>query len=152
MTIQSNGFECTIAIGDGFNLLVPTNLIAETISGVGMQPAQLNLAWMIGESTWRGFPVPIVSLEHLLTGKHARLRGSHIAIFRGSVDTTVLPFYGVALQAVPHSYTIKTDAEFVEGNTGKTLNYVDHYVTLRGVSAVVPSISAIERILIGGLS
>jgi len=143
--------DCTIAICDGFNLLLPQNLIADLVSRKGMRPADAaqSSPWILGDLTWRGLTMPVISIEQLVLRRLARLRGSHVAIFRGTTDPERLPFYAVPLQAVPHTYSVRLDREIAEREDAQSPDFTALKVTVRGVSAIIPDFNALETRILG---
>lgn len=140
--------SCTIGICDGFNLLLPDNLLADVISAIGIKALDDHEPCLIGRSEWRGLSLPIISAEELLRGRSARIRGSHVAVFHGTEDTSRMPFYGVPLQAAPHTYSISRPDELNVRDDSINLNYCLQKVRVRGVSAVIPDLESLEKRLL----
>ena len=145
---KASAAKCTIAICDGFNLLLPDNLIIDVISAIGIRSSENQNPWVMGELGWRGNPLPIVSAEQLILQRAARLRGSHIAVFRGTQDTARMPFYGVPLQAMPHSYELNRPTELVLREDALHFDFCAMKVRVRGVSTLIPDLQAIEHRLL----
>lgn len=138
--------SASICICDGFNLLLPSNAIAEAVSGVAasLDGSQASFPWYQGEVHWRGMVLPLVSFEQLLVQKNPRLRGSHIAVLRSQVEVERIPFFGVPVQTVPTSFEFSKDMSVEEGNDEGRLDFVSQYVRVRGVNTVIPDLTAIE--------
>jgi chemosensory pili system protein ChpC len=142
-----------LCICDGFNLLLPSIAVAEMVSGVAASTeASTEHPWLLGEMGWRGLTIPVLSFEQLLIQRGARLRGSHIAIIRGHVNTEKLPFYGVPLQAIPSSIQIKDQGQLEEMPDEGRLDFAECYVRIQGVAAVIPQLEALEAHVAAGLS
>ena len=74
---MSAGLECSIAICDGFNLLLPANQIVDIASGIDIpraRPAD-QPHWHLGELSWRGLSIPVFGIEQLVSGRTARIKG-----------------------------------------------------------------------------
>lgn len=147
---QSADISCSIAICDGFNLLLPKNQIADVISRSGIKPVGLDdkRSWIAGEVVWRGATVPVLGIEQLVTKRPARLRGAHVAIFRGTTDTDRLPFYAIPLQAIPYPYSVRGDQDIVVREDASNPDFCAMKVTVRGVSALIPNCEALETYLL----
>lgn len=134
----------SIGICDGFNLLLPGNLVADVVSAMTFSAHQGEKSWEIGELSWRGLQVPVVSMEQLVINRAPRIRGSHVAIFHGTSDTDKLPFYGVPMQAIPHNFNLVKESDLTERSDGLELQHCAMKVTARGVAAIIPDLEAIE--------
>ncbi len=140
--------SCTIGICDGLNLLLPDNLIGDVISAIGITALENHDPWFIGETEWRGLQLPVISIEQLIRNGPARIHGSHIAVFRGTHDPARLPFYGVPLQAAPHSYPISHGGELTLLEDAKSFDFCLQKVRVRGVSTLIPDLEGIEERLL----
>lgn len=138
----------TIAICDGFNLLLPGNLIADVVSAVTIDQKNSDRLWSIGDISWRGLQLPVISIEQMILHRAPRLRGSHVAIFHGTFDTENMPFYGVPLQAVPHNFNLGTERDVTQRSDHLELDFCAMKVTARGVSALIPQLEEIEKQLL----
>lgn len=148
----------SIGICDGFNLLLPSNLIAEVISAVTLNTANNTEAWSAGHINWRGLDVPVINIEEIILERSPRLRGSHIAIFHGTLQTQdgsesmgKLPFYGVPLQAVPHSFAINEEQDITQRSDQLNINFCQMKIAIKGIAAIIPDITALEQFIIDKL-
>ena len=139
------GMECLIAIGDGFNLLIPADTVAEVVAGITSElRSNPDAPWLSGTLRWRGMTLPLVSFEQCLLGRDARIRGSHTLVFYGTEKPDELPFYAVTVQAYPHRVRIQSESEIeirVDDRCENTLMAT----TVRGIAAVIPDLPAIEK-------
>jgi|TARA_B110000483_G_scaffold243672_1_gene335282 chemosensory pili system protein ChpC len=138
----------TIAICDGFNMLLPSNLIADVFSAVSIDQKSGAQPWSIGDISWRGLHLPVISIEQIILHRAPRLRGSHVAILHGTVDTEKMPFFGVPLQAMPHNFNLENQRDVTQRSDHLELDFCAMKVTARGVSAVIPQLEAIENLLL----
>ena len=134
-----------IGICDGFNLLLPSEMIADIVSGVNVSAVEEPYSWQRGNLNWSGMTIPVLSFEQLLRNKPARLRGSHIVVIRGTSDTETLPFYGLPIQAMPNEYRLESSDELVEEEPAAGLSQVAVAVRVRGVPCIIPEIAHIEE-------
>jgi|SaaInl5LU_22_DNA_1037371.scaffolds.fasta_scaffold04807_2 chemosensory pili system protein ChpC len=138
----------TIGICDGFNLLLPGNLLADVVSAMTITADSAAAEWSVGELSWRGLTLPVISIEQLILNRAPRLRGSHIAIFHGTVDTEKMPFYGVPMQALPHNFKLARESDLAVRSDELDLQYCAMKVTARGVASIIPDIEGIENALL----
>lgn len=138
----------TIGICDGFNLLLPSNLVADVVSAMTYSQQEEGAAWSIGELNWRGLQIPVISIEQLVINRTPRIRGSHLAIFHGTLDTDRLPFYAVPMQAIPHKFSLIKDSDLAERSDDVPLEYCAMKVTAKGVAAIILDLEGFERQLL----
>lgn len=143
--MSENSVRSIIAICDGFNLILPANMSADIVSGVNVVAVENPQSWQRGVLNWQGMIIPVIGFEQIIHNRQARLRGSHIAVLRGTVDTEVLPFYGLPTQAMPNEYELESEAEMVRETIKEGLNQVAVAVRVRGVPCIIPEISQIEE-------
>ena len=159
----------SIGICDGFNLLLPSNLIAEVVSAATINTNGNSEAWSTGRLNWRGLDIPVLNIEQIIINRPPRLRGSHIAIFHSTLQTQnneqgstgqepsdsqpvgKLDFYGVPLQAVPHSFTINQSEEITARSDELNLNFCQIKVTVKGVAAIIPDLQGLEQFILDNL-
>lgn len=143
--MSENSVRALIAICDGFNLVLPANMSADIVSGVNVVAVDNPQSWQRGVLNWQGMTIPVIGFEQIIRNKQARLRGSHIAVLRGTADTEVLPFYGLPTQAMPNEYDLESEAEMVREAIKDDLNQVAAAVRVRGVPCIIPEIAQIEE-------
>lgn len=144
-TNLESAVRSAIAICDGFNLVLPANMIADIVSGVNVITVENPHSWQRGELLWQGMTIPVVGFEQIIHGQQARLRGSHIAVLRGTTDTDALPYYGLPTQAMPNEYELGSEAEMVQEVVKEGLNQISCAVRVRGVPCVIPEMAQIEE-------
>lgn len=143
--------KSVIGICDGFNFALPIEMIAETISGVAVTSVNDPQPWQAGHLNWNGLDIPAVSLEQVVLGRRPRLRGSHVAIIRGTTDTETLPFYGVPVQTMPNEYQLMSTMEIVQAPVPEDFNLITMVARIRGVNCVIPDIEELEQQIAGDL-
>ena len=143
--MAENSVRSIIAICDGFNLVLPANMSADTVSGVNVIAVDNPQSWQRGVLNWQGMTIPVIGFEQIIRNKQARLRGSHIAVLRGTADTETLPFYGLPTQAMPNEYELESETELVREAVKENLNQVAAAVRVRGVPCIIPEIAQIEE-------
>lgn len=149
---MSSPYPIASAIGicDGFNLLLPNNLIADVASAMTVAKTTIETDWAIGELSWRGIELPVASIEQLVLQRAPRIRGSHVSILHGTLDTERLPFYGVPMQAIPHEFKLVKESDLTERSDDLDLRFCTMKVTARGVAAIIPDLKGIEEAILAG--
>ena len=143
--MADQSIHAIIAICDGFNLILPANMVADVVSGVNLIAVENPNSWQRGELAWQGMNIPVAGFEEVVCGTQARLRGSHIVVLRGTTDTETLPFYGLPIQAMPNQYELHSEAEMLEEARDENLNQIAVAVRVRSVPCVIPDITRIEE-------
>lgn len=134
-----------IGICDGFNFVLPANMVAETVSGVSVTSVAEPQPWQAGNLSWNGLDIPVVSLEQIVIGRRPRLRGSHVVVIRGTSDTETLPFYGIPVQTMPNEHRLASSMEIVQAPVPEDFNLVEMIARIRGVNCIIPSIDELEQ-------
>ena len=133
-----------IGICDGFNFILPSSMIAEVVSGVSATPVAEPKIWQRGQLVWHNLTIPVVNFEQIIRGRTPRLRGSHIAVIRGTADVTALPFYGIPTQAMPNEFPVDESMDITIENIPPEISQVTSMIRVRGVACVIPELEQIE--------
>ncbi|MBX2808298.1 MAG: chemotaxis protein CheW [Cellvibrionaceae bacterium] len=131
-------------------LLLPTVSVAEMIPYQTPQPSP-SLAgknqppWYLGELSWRGVTVPMLSYEAINGGVTAEVQAtSQVAILNNTGVSEQLPFIAMLTQGIPHlSRVVAT--EISENTDTPVKDYDQMQVFIAGEQAIVPNISRLER-------
>lgn len=143
--MAENSVRSIIGICDGFNLVLPSIMVADIVSGVNVTTVEHPHTWQRGELAWQGITIPVLSFEQILRNQNARLRGSHIVVIRGTSDPETLPFYGLPTQAMPNEYRLESRDELIEQIVPAGINQVAAAVRVRGVPCIIPEMAQIEE-------
>lgn len=149
--MAQDSVKVTIAICDGFNLILPSSMVADVVSGVSVINIDDPKNWQRGNLIWQGDTIPVVAFEQMIRDRKARLRGSHIAVLRGTTDTDVLPYYGLPTQAMPSEYVLETQEETISEIVNPELKLIASAARVRGVPCVIPEVVAIEEHIIADI-
>lgn len=146
MAAQQQNLAVTLCLFDGFNLLLPSAVIAEIMSGVAARAGtgEGDYPWLVDHMSWREMELPVISFEQLFLQRNSRLRGSHLAVLRGFGKNGKLPFYAVPMQAAPQPFTLNGPGELEELEDAGRLGFVERAVKVRGVDAVIPRLADLE--------
>lgn len=142
---MAENLKSIIGICDGFNFVLPSNMVAETVAGVSVVASVDPQPWQAGQLSWNGLEVPVVNLEQMVIGRRPRIRGSHVAVLRGTADIETLPFYGIPVQTMPNEYQLLSTMEIVQSSVPENFNLVSAVARIRGVNCIIPNVELLEQ-------
>jgi len=128
-------------------LLLPTTSIAEI---VGWQvPAPLASApnWLLGMLEWRGLHVPLVYFEAACGRPRGEIgRRARIVVLNGIGGHPELPFYALQTEGIPRLTLVdQANLETIPAPDERLPLALD-YVRLKGDTAVIPDLDALEAL------
>lgn len=125
----------------GRPLLVPNLAVAEIVPFDAPVPVAGKPAWFLGEMSWRGIRIPVISLA-LLRGDDEEMPPEvRIAVFNG-LDGK-LPFYGIVSHGIPR--LVRVRAQDMEPTDGMYTPFDDAFVAVSGELAIIPNLVQIEN-------
>lgn len=131
-------------------LLIPNANVVE-VALAGQLSSAISSPFVLGLMAWRQVQIPVISFEGLLADRvPGNLALRQVAILKGLDQPGQLPFYGVALTAVPQVVHIgASDLSRVEGEVPVACQSL---VGLGGATLMVPDCSVIEQRLLDALA
>lgn len=115
--------KCVILTLRKENVIVPNALVAEIISVKDIKPVENSPKWFLGNMTWRGSDVPLLSFEAAGGEAISKVNLNTQAVVLYAVgkggEVSEEPYLGLVMSGVPHvsHFTreqIKTDSEAFE--------------------------------------
>lgn len=115
--------KCVILTLRKENVIVPNALVAEIISVKDIKPVENSAKWFLGNMTWRGSDVPLLSFEAAGGEVISKVNLNTQAVVLYAVgkggEISEEPYLGLVMSGVPHvsHFTreqIKTDSEAFE--------------------------------------
>lgn len=115
--------KCVILTLRKENVIVPNALVAEIISVKDIKPVENSAKWFLGNMTWRGSDVPLLSFEAAGGEAISKVNLNTQAVVLYAVgkggEVSEEPYLGLVMSGVPHvsHFTreqIKTDSEAFE--------------------------------------
>jgi chemosensory pili system protein ChpC len=131
------------------NLLLPNVAVAEIIGYQDPVPYTSPPPWLLGSVSWRGFPVPLVSLS--MSNEHpievAQSRHARIVICYTPSGNRTLPYVGIVATESPR--LARLSPEVLEPTQVPAENpFVLHSLIYAETLAWIPDMDAIERAVI----
>ena len=134
---------------DPEKLLLPNTSIAEVISVATMIPVAKKPNWFLGKLGWHGRTLPIISFGRINNEEDKLGQFNHAAIIRGGNFPEELPVFAIALSEPPRMLKlIREDIVSVDVEMGRATQAV---VEIADQWAIIPNISAIEKLIIAEL-
>ena len=146
MAEDTQAIKCVILTLRKENVIVPNALVAEIVSVKEIEGKDDTPGWFLGNMTWRGTDVPLLSFEASGGEKIAKVNLNTQAVVLYAVsnagETSEIPYLGLVMSGVPHvsDFTrkqIKSDAEALE-----THPMVAQKVRINGASVSILDVDA----------
>ena len=106
MTDDSQLIKCVILTLRKENVIVPNALVAEIISVKEVVENENNPEWFLGNMSWRGNDVPLLSFEAAAGYKVSKVNLNTQAVVLYAVgkdgDDVASPYLGLVMSGVPH--------------------------------------------------
>ncbi|OUS06568.1 hypothetical protein A9Q81_03320 [Gammaproteobacteria bacterium 42_54_T18] len=127
----------------GRPMLLPNVAVAEIVPWEEPEKQDNAPEWFLGNVTWRGVDIPLVSLELMNdTDVDEAYSGHRIAVLNG-VGGTKKEFYAVSVQGLPR--LIRVFGEEVSGEESLSEPAYDMNVLVSGERAMIPDLDYVEK-------
>ena len=127
----------------GRPMLLPNVAVAEIVPWEEPEKQDNAPEWFLGNVTWRGINVPLVSLELMNdTDVDEAYSGHRIAVLNG-LGGTKKEFYAVSVQGLPR--LIRVFGEEVSGDEPLSEPSYDMNVLVSGERAMIPDLDYVEK-------
>ena len=131
----------------GDPLILPNTAVAEIINYVEPTAVKDAPDWMLGTLDWRGFRIPLLSLENAMGEAKAELTSdSRIAILNCIGGRKTFNFYGILTTGLPRLINIEQKKIAAVPDTVKT-RLVSCNVIVNDVEAIIPDLEEIESMV-----
>ena len=133
-------------------LILPTVSVAEMIPYQPPQERQNVVTdeipkWYLGNLTWRGVSVPMVSYEQLNGELETPIRPeSQLLILNNTGVSQKMPFICVPTQGIPRLSRVAAN-EISENKDVQLKDFEEMRVSVAGEAAVIPDITRLEQIM-----
>lgn len=136
-----------LPINDG-KLLLPNVSVAEVVDYQKPQKDTDGPDYYLGQVSWRGIKVPVISFE-IVNGKK---QGAHSSSSRLAVINTIgehhgkLSFFAIVTQGIPR--LVKVSEDLIKNTRKKKHNADAAIVRVDGEEAIIPNLEYLESLVI----
>ncbi|CAM3482684.1 chemotaxis protein CheW [Parendozoicomonas haliclonae] len=128
-------------------LLVPGTVIAEIIGWQQPEPVEGKPDWYLGEVSWRGLKLPLVSFERAGNGTmKERAEETRLAIVNGISGKSELPFYALIIQGIPRTLRL-SGRDVTASEQSAASEIIKMHVKASGATAAIPDLDKLEDLL-----
>lgn len=130
----------------GRPLLVPNVTVAEIVNWREVTPApdSDSPAWLLGDASWRGTRLPVISVERMNNPAAEDAEIGQRLVVINSQRPLNIPFYGICVQGIPRLVRVFPE-ELGELDTDLSAeDAYDMMVMVSGERAVIPALDVIE--------
>jgi chemosensory pili system protein ChpC len=129
--------------------LLPNATVAEIISYTPPAPIDETPDWLLGQISWRGWRLPLLSMS-LLTGlgEGASAATAKVAILKSPGRHPRMPFIGVRIQGFPRLTNVTSDELEALDDDSVHGEAVAGWVRVRADEGIIPDLNAMESMII----
>lgn len=146
MSKESQTIECVIFTLRKKNILLPNALVAEITSVKDIETSENTPAWFLGNMSWRGVNVPLLSLEAAgdMEAKKVNLNTQAVilhAIGNGDAQNSH-SYLALVMTGVPHVSRFARDQFNIDSETTNDNPMVAYEIRINGASVSVLDVDA----------
>lgn len=131
----------------GEQLVLPNTAVAEIINYATPSAVKDAPSWLLGTLDWRGYRIPLLSLEHAMGEKTPEVTSdSRIAIINCISGNNKFNFYGIITTGLPRLVNIE-EKKITAKTDGVKHNLVVSNVVVNQTNAIIPDLDAIESMV-----
>lgn len=134
-------------LGEG-HVLLPSSAVAEVMEYTRPEPFKKSPAWLLGELAWRGWQVPVICYQQLITkGDGNKITSkSRILIIKTLGESTQCNYIGLVIQGLPKLKKVSTDS-LIEEQTDDLHQSLFSKVSIDGLHGLIPELGELTRIV-----
>lgn len=137
-----------IPVAKDRRVLLPNAIIAEVISYQDVQKVIGSPNWLLGNFNWRGYNVPIVNYDTLITGRNVHHEQTgRVAVIKALGDIDHMPYFAIVVNGVPRLQLVTQGDLQVHESEGENSNAIASRVTIQDEMSEIPNIRFIEHVL-----
>jgi chemosensory pili system protein ChpC len=139
-----------IPVTDEKKILLPNAIIAEVVSIKELTEMEDSPLWLLGSIDWRGYQIPVVDYEVLVTNKKIvdNNKSNRVAIIKSLTNDADLPYFALISNGVPRLQLITQGDLQVHENEGNESNAIASKVTIQDELTEIPNIRYIVHSLL----
>jgi chemosensory pili system protein ChpC len=130
------------------SVLLPNSAVAEVLDFTRPEPFKQGPAWLLGELSWRGWQLPVISYEQLLDENAAATSTSkaRILIIKTLGESTQVNYIGLLIQGLPRLKKVTGDS-LIEKQTVNLPETLFSKVSIDDQEALIPEIADLTRVV-----
>ena len=137
-----------IPVAKDKRVLLPNAIIAEVVSYKDLTNIDDSPNWLFGNFNWRGYDVPVICYETLVTGiKSTRDHTGRVAVIKALGDVDVLPYFAMIVHGVPRLQLVTQGDLQVHEVQQADSNAIASRVTIQDEMSEIPNIRFLEHVL-----
>ncbi len=128
------------------HVLLPNSAVAEILAYSRPEPFKKAPAWLLGELTWRGWQVPVISYEQLINESDGNVvtPKARILIIKTLGESTQVNYIGLVIQGLPRLKKVSADS-LLEKQTDKLPKTLFSKVTVDDLPAFIPELGELTH-------
>jgi chemosensory pili system protein ChpC len=130
------------------NVLLPNSAVAEILSYASPEPLKKAPSWVLGEMAWRGWQVPVISVDQLLNegGSNSITPKSRILVIKTLGESTQVNYIGLVIQGLPRLKKV-TAQSLIEKRTDGLPETIFSEVKIDDLQAFIPELGSLTRLV-----
>jgi chemosensory pili system protein ChpC len=138
-----------IPVAEDRRVLLPNAIIAEVVSYKELTEIKSSPPWLLGNFDWRGFSIPVVCYDTLISGKRSdsHKNTGRVAVIKALGDIEKMPYFAIVVNGVPKLQLVtQGDLQVHEAEDGDS-NAIASKVTIQEEMSEIPNIRFLEHVL-----
>jgi len=130
------------------HVLLPNSAVAEVLEFTALEPFKKGPAWLLGETAWRGWQVPVINYQRLVDDKagDAVTPKARILIIKTLGESTQVNYIGLVIQGLPRLKTVTAET-LQEQKMNKLPKGLFSKVNIDDLPALIPELAYLTRIV-----
>lgn len=146
MAKDTESIKCVILTLRKENVVVPNALVAEIISVKDIEETKNSPAWFLGNMTWRGADVPLLSFEaaggEVISKVNLNTQAVVLYAVGKSGEVSENPYLGLVMSGVPHVSNFSRDQIKKESEETRDHPMVAQKIRINGASVSILDVDA----------
>lgn len=130
-------------------VLLPNATVAEVMSRVAVEPVVDAPRWLVGQISWHGWKVPLLSFARLSgLGEEPTAVNNKIVVLKALGGNAALPYFALLTVSFPQLISVPRDGLLADASEEALPQGVHMRVLLGEQSALLPDLDAIETMVL----
>jgi len=130
---------------DGY-VMLPNSAVGEILTYTSPEPFKQGPPWLLGEIAWRGWQVPVINYERMITDKGVTTvtAKTRVLIVKTLGESTQVNYIGLVIQGLPRLKKVG-ESTLIEKEVDELPDTVFSMVTIDDLQAVIPELGDLTR-------